>query len=179
MALLLAIGDYRRLLGHSLSIRPVGENLLLQIAGQFYLLTQPLLGLRSNIDPDIRIDPALLPIQALALALLYGAGFWLMTRSRGRWVGFALLWFFLHLLPTNSLLPRNDIANDRQLYLALIGPALLLARGAWLLPGLPISLAAPAASRRARANLFTQVLVDIDVQIAGAMVPHLERRVRF
>jgi tetratricopeptide (TPR) repeat protein len=40
----------------------------------------------------------------------------------------------LHLLPTNSLWPRNDIANDRQLYLAMIGPALLLAR---VLIGLP------------------------------------------
>ena len=48
-------------------------------------------------------------------------------RTRSRWLQFALLWFFLHLLPTNSLLPRNDVANDRQLYLALIGPAAMLA----------------------------------------------------
>ena len=34
---------------------------------------------------------------------------------------FAILWFFVHLLPTNSLLPRLDVANDRQLYLASIG----------------------------------------------------------
>ena len=51
------------------------------------------------------------------------AGLWQLRRQP--WVGVGLLWFFLHLLPTNSLLPRNDLANDRQLYLALIGPAWL------------------------------------------------------
>ncbi len=33
----------------------------------------------------------------------------------------------LWLAPTNSLLPRLDVANDRQLYLAMIGPAWWLA----------------------------------------------------
>jgi hypothetical protein len=36
---------------------------------------------------------------------------------------FSILWFLIWLAPTNSLLPRLDVANDRQLYLALIGPA--------------------------------------------------------
>jgi hypothetical protein len=40
---------------------------------------------------------------------------------------FAMLWFLLWLAPTNSVLPRLDLANDRQLYLALIGPAWWLA----------------------------------------------------
>lgn len=40
---------------------------------------------------------------------------------------FAVLWFLLWLAPTNSLLPRLDPANDRQLYLALLGPAWWLA----------------------------------------------------
>ena len=31
------------------------------------------------------------------------------------------------LIPTNSFLPRFDVANDRQLYLALMGPALIAA----------------------------------------------------
>jgi tetratricopeptide (TPR) repeat protein len=49
--------------------------------------------------------------------------------ARRSLAGFAILWFVIHLLPTNSLLPRNDIANDRQLYPALIGPALWVAHG--------------------------------------------------
>ena len=44
-----------------------------------------------------------------------------------REVGFGILWFFLWLLPTNSILPRLDVANDRQLYIAMAGPAWLLA----------------------------------------------------
>jgi tetratricopeptide (TPR) repeat protein len=131
-ALLIGIDDYRRLLAHSLAIRGLDENLLTQIAGQFYLLTQPLLALRTNIDPDVAVAVAVagLAVKGAALATLVMAGGWLLLRdARRRWIGFALLWFFLHLLPTNSLLPRNDIANDRQLYLALLGPALLCGRG--------------------------------------------------
>jgi tetratricopeptide (TPR) repeat protein len=60
-------------------------------------------------------------------------------------IAFAVLWFLLWLAPTNSLLPRLDVANDRQLYLALIGPAWALAIGisAWRLhPQWPASAAA-------------------------------------
>lgn len=141
--LLLAIDDYRSLLAHSLAIRSVAANLQVQIAGQFYLLTQPLLWLHTNIDPAIAIDTSALPLQAAVLGALYTLGFVLIGRSsRWRWIGFALLWFFLHLLPTNSLLPRNDIANDRQLYLALMGPAALLART--LISVFDARIAAPA-----------------------------------
>ena len=42
---------------------------------------------------------------------------------------FGTLWYFLHLLPTNSLLPRLDLVNERQLYLASLGPLFLLLVG--------------------------------------------------
>lgn len=145
MLLLIAIADYRSLLAHSLAIRDIGDNLRGQFAGQFYLLTQPLLNLHTNIDPDIAVDTPALPIQAVVLFALYALGFVLMWRSsRLRWIGFALLWFFLHLLPTNSLLPRNDTANDRQLYLAIIGPAWAVARG--VTAALAPRIAAPTLS---------------------------------
>lgn len=123
--LLFAVDDYRNLLQHSLAIRSVSENLQLQVAGQFYLLTNPLLLLRTNIDPEITLSSSLWLAQAAALLTLLLVGAWQWQQGR-RWIGFGIVWFFLHLLPTNSLLPRNDIANDRQLYLALIGPALML-----------------------------------------------------
>jgi tetratricopeptide (TPR) repeat protein len=52
---------------------------------------------------------------------------------RRPWLGFGILWFFLHLAPTNSLVARYDLASDRALYLALIGPALILgvSLGSW------------------------------------------------
>lgn len=127
MLVMLAIPGYQRLLAGSLSVRGLGANLVAQVSGQFYLLTQPLLLLRLNIDPDLavpeRLEWALL-FKAVILAGLLG---WGLHAIRTRpWVGLGILWFFLHMLPTNSLLPRTDIANDRQLYLALLGLALLL-----------------------------------------------------
>lgn len=126
VALAAMLPAYRRMLGHVLSIRPPLDNLLLQVDGWWYLLAHPLLALQNNIDPDLPLAPAFDSAWyarcALLVALLVAA-----FALRRRPAGLALLWFFAHLLPTNSLLPRNDIANDRQLYLALIGPALLLA----------------------------------------------------
>jgi tetratricopeptide (TPR) repeat protein len=61
----------------------------------------------------------ILSLQGLAIIAIVAVG--LRNMRRRAWLAFAVLWFFLHLLPTNSLLPRLDIANDRQLYLASIG----------------------------------------------------------
>jgi tetratricopeptide (TPR) repeat protein len=58
-------------------------------------------------------------LQILAIIAVVVVG--LRNLRRRAWLAFAVLWFFLHLLPTNSLLPRLDVANDRQLYLASIG----------------------------------------------------------
>ena len=72
-------------------------------------------------------------------------------------IAFGLLWFLLWLLPTNSLLPRYDVANDRQLYLALIGPA-------WLF-GLGI---AAACHRLARRWLSVAATTTVGVLLAVA-----------
>ncbi len=122
------VPGYWKLIGASLEIRTLGENILTQIGGVFYLLTRPLLALHLNIDPDLPVRSAwdaalaakaLLPAAMLVLAL------WQWRRRP--WIGFGILWFFVMLAPTNSVLPRTDVANDRALYLALMGPALMLA----------------------------------------------------
>ncbi|HET8711502.1 MAG TPA: tetratricopeptide repeat protein [Spongiibacteraceae bacterium] len=123
---IVATPAYRRMLLHVFSIRSPLDNAVLQVDGWWYLLTHPLL-LQTNIDPDVSTQPALDLDWWLRLAVLM-VGIVAIWRSRSSWLRFALLWFFLHLLPTNSLLPRNDIANDRQLYLALVGPASVIAR---------------------------------------------------
>ncbi len=143
-AAMLATPGYRRLLVGSLVTRTLKENLLTQVGGQFYLLTQPLLLLQVNIDRDL---PALtglslgLALKAAALLALVLAGCFQLRRRP--WLGVGLLWTFLHLLPTNSILPRLDVANDRQLYLAMIGPAVILAATIWC--RLPRRAAAVAA----------------------------------
>jgi tetratricopeptide (TPR) repeat protein len=123
---------YWRLLGSSLETRSLRENLLTQIDGQWYLITRPLLGLVLNIDPDLAVRTAWAPdLLAKGAALLALVTIGLRQWRRAPWLGFGLLWFFVHLLATNSFLPRTDVANDRALYLALLGPALLVAVGAY------------------------------------------------
>lgn len=126
LALMLSMQGYRRLLVVSLATRSPWDNLLVQAEGVFYLITQPLLLLQLNIDPDLPAitEPNLAAIaKAAGLLALIGGGFAALRRHP--WLGLSILWFFLHLLPTNSLLARLDVANDRQLYLAGIGPALI------------------------------------------------------
>jgi tetratricopeptide (TPR) repeat protein len=116
---------YRRLLRESLATRGPLANLYAQIEGIAYLVTHPLATLRVNFDPDVRV-PATpdggWALAALAIALTLGVG---MRQLRRRpWLGVGIVWFFLQLAPTNGVVARYDLVNDRQLYLALLGPAL-------------------------------------------------------
>jgi protein O-mannosyl-transferase len=78
------------------------------------------------------------------------------SRSRARVCGCCGR-FFAWLLPTNSLVPRLDVVNDRQLYLALVGPA-------WLL-GLAL---APLAERRPRLALLGLAVLGVVLALATA-----------
>ncbi|HEX6708556.1 MAG TPA: hypothetical protein VF169_27720 [Albitalea sp.] len=140
-----AVPRYRELLAASLAARELGDNLLAQAQAVSYLAGQLVRLDGLNADPALIVEtaPGLLSMAhaAVWIALLV-AGAWGLRRHRV--AAFALLWFLLWLAPTNSLLPRLDLANERQLYLALVGPAFLAAwalvrcvpRGvqAWLVP---------------------------------------------
>jgi len=134
--LFIAHSGYERLLEVCFDIRSPAANLLTQLNGISYLLSHLFLPHSLNFDPDLPVfsgwSAVLLP-EALLLAALLAAGiFGLRKRSLA---GFGILWFFLHLVPTNSFIPRFDVANDRQLYLASWGLFLALASGADLLRG--------------------------------------------
>jgi hypothetical protein len=113
---------YFELVSFGFTRRDLADNLLTQVGGVSYLVARLLGLLGPNIDPAL---PALsawtagLAWQAslLVLLLLFGV----LQLRRRPWLGFGILWFFLHLAPTNSLVPRLDVANDRQLYLAAWG----------------------------------------------------------
>ena len=109
-------------------IRGWAENLLTQVNALPYLTSRLFLVHSLNIDPDLPVvlewDPLII-LQAIILAALILLGLSCLRRRPS--LGFGLLWFFIHLLPTNSFIPRMDIANDRQLYLASWG--LVLAFG--------------------------------------------------
>jgi tetratricopeptide (TPR) repeat protein len=125
---------YGRLIGACFAIRGAAANLFTQIHGIGYLLSRLAMPHALNIDPDLPVFPGWSPVllpEGLLLAALLAAGIFL-TGKRSL-AGFGILWFFLHLVPTNSFIPRLDVANDRQLYLASWGVFLASAAGADLL----------------------------------------------
>jgi tetratricopeptide (TPR) repeat protein len=119
---------YRRLLAISLDWRSPAANLFAQVEGIAYLVTHSLLTLRVNFDPDVTVplaaDLTWWITAALIAAVIVGA---IVQLQRRPWLAVGILWFFVHLLPTNSVVARYDLINDRQLYLALVGPALIIA----------------------------------------------------
>jgi len=132
--LFLAHVGYGRLLEACFDIRGVAANLLTQVHGIGYLLSRLAMPHALNIDPDLPVftrgSPVLIPEALLLAALLAAGSFGLKKRSPA---GFGILWFFLHLVPTNSFIPRLDVANERQLYLASWGLFMAVAAGADLL----------------------------------------------
>jgi hypothetical protein len=119
---------YPWLVETSLAIRSPARNLLAQGDAIAWLLGQLVRWDRLNADPALSVasDPLSLT-RTLLLVVIVTAAAW-QWRAR-RWLAFGVLWFFLWLAPTNSLLARLDLVNERQLYLALLGPAWLLALG--------------------------------------------------
>lgn len=110
--------------------------------GQAFLIEAP------NFDPDLRVQHAptasLLVVAMLLVALISGA-LWRAGRARD-WMAGGLLLFFLFLLPGNGVVPRLDVANDRHLYLPLLGMIVAMACLVRPLPGRTVQ---EAESRRA------------------------------
>ena len=119
---------YFDLIAYGYGERSLADNLITQAGGVSYL------ALRLISLQDYNIDPALptltewtdaLRFQASLLLVLFLLG---VTNLRKRpWIAFGILWFFVQLAPTNSIVPRLDVANDRQLYLACWGLFLAIA----------------------------------------------------
>lgn len=123
LAMIALSPTYRHLLDVSIATRGVVDNLLTQANAICYLAGQLIMPWRANVDPDLPVLTTLTPTVALqAAAIVAAVAVGLVNLRRRTWLSFAILWFFVHLLPTNSLLPRLDVANDRQLYFASIGP---------------------------------------------------------
>ena len=126
---------YGHFIAVAFSQRGIADNLLSQVQGIGYLVSRLFAPHRLNIDPAL---PALsawdaaLAFQAAALGALLLFGVYSLRKRP--WIGFGVCWFFLQLAPTNSLMPRLDVVNERQLYLALWGLALALSVQLSMLP---------------------------------------------
>lgn len=121
---------YRVLMADSAGLNNLAGNLANQLHAVVWLLRQWWLPLWPNIDPDLPLSRGLgdsLPQAALCAALLLAM---LSSWRRRPWIALAIVWLFVQLLPLHLFLPRIDVANERQMYLA--GWPLALALGAEL-----------------------------------------------
>jgi tetratricopeptide (TPR) repeat protein len=129
-ALLVAAASprYRELLGVSVGLRGPLDNLALQLDALGYLVSRLVYPVRLSIDPAPPVASAATRT-LVALGLAGAVGVACVRLRRASAAAFAALWFVVLLLPTNSVLPRLDVVNERQVYLAALGPFLLVALG--------------------------------------------------
>ncbi len=121
-AVILFTPRYFQLVAYGFRERSLADNLLTQVGAVAYLVWHLLTLQGLNIDPALPVATAwsaTLALQFALLAALLAIG--IAHLRRRPWLAFGLLWFFLQLAPTNSLVPRLDPVNDRQVYLACWG----------------------------------------------------------
>ncbi|MDU0460626.1 MAG: tetratricopeptide repeat protein [Geobacteraceae bacterium] len=114
---------YGQLLLFSIKIRSFQDTLVSQVNGITYLMGQLVRVGSMNIDPDVsRFTGG----SAVYLATLIGAwgvaAVYAFRKARHKpWYAFGLLWFAVAMFPSNSIVPRTDVVNERHLYLANLG----------------------------------------------------------
>jgi len=117
---------YSALARFSLDIRPLAENLLSELHALTYSLRLLFSPWEQNFDHDLPVFHSIfqwpLPLDLFILGVLTVAA--RLAVRRVPLFSFGICWFFLQVLPT-SVIPRNDLLSERNLYLASIG--LLLA----------------------------------------------------
>lgn len=110
-------GSYLSQMERSAALNSLRGNLATQADAFVYLLQQWMFPLWLNIDPDLKTAQGFaghLP----QMFLLAGAVVMTVRAMRSRpWIGFALAWALLQLVPLYVFLPRLDVANERQMYL--------------------------------------------------------------
>jgi tetratricopeptide (TPR) repeat protein len=114
---------YAYLFRYGLGLRGFGENLATQVTAVAYALSLFGWPARLNFDHDIPVAASLLAPRAAASLVLLAAllGSAIASVRRLPLFTFGILWFFIHLLPTNSVFPRYDVLSERNLYLPSLG----------------------------------------------------------
>jgi tetratricopeptide (TPR) repeat protein len=113
---------YTALAQFSFTLRPFWDNALSELHAMAYAVLLFFTPWNQNFDHDLPDFHSLsqwpLPLDLL---LLVGTAIAvLLVRRRFPLVAFGLGWFFIQLLPA-SLIPRNDLLSERNLYLPSIG----------------------------------------------------------
>ncbi|HSH97555.1 MAG: tetratricopeptide repeat protein [Methylophilaceae bacterium] len=123
-------GRHWHLMMDSASTHNLSTNLYSQINAVSYLVSQYLWPLHLNIDPDLPVLTTYSAVWKEIFGLMLVTLLAIFSLKKMPWLSFAIFWFILLLLPLYIFLPRLDIANDRQLYLA--GWPLLVVIAMWV-----------------------------------------------
>ncbi|MDF2433870.1 MAG: hypothetical protein JWP44_3501, partial [Mucilaginibacter sp.] len=100
-----------------------------------YLITQPFVILHYfyefflptglSADTDWKILPSVWDIRFFAgcifILLMLIAAFYTAKRQVTRPISFGIIWFFLTLLPTSSIIPLAEVLNDHRMYFPFVG----------------------------------------------------------
>ena len=154
---------YTALAEFSLTIRPLWDHLLSEVYAAAYALLLLFSPWNQNFDHDLPVFHSLaqwpLPLDLLLLSAV-AAGVFFSAR-RLPLVAFGLAWFFIQLLPT-SLIPRNDLLSERNLYLPAIGLLLaMVALGSHLIQWLLMVVRRPAFVRFGLSVLATGLIAAL------------------
>jgi len=112
--------------------RPVWINLLTEIKAYFFYIRLMLWPVGLSVDHSFRIETSitgprvLLALSGLILLLSLGLFLARSKESGNRVLSLCLVWYFLTLVPTSSIVPLNMLVNERRLYLPLAAFALAL-----------------------------------------------------
>jgi tetratricopeptide (TPR) repeat protein len=130
-----------------------------------YLLSRLVLVRRLSIDPGL-VAPAgwSVPLAVGGILLAAAGGLALATLRSHPAPSFAVLWFLLQLMPTSSIVARTDVVSERHLYLAMLGPALL------------VGLAVEAFRQRGGLASAAATGATAAIVVSLAVVTHLRNR---
>jgi len=144
----------------SLSIRPFWDHLLSEAHAVAYALLLLFSPWNQNFDHDLPQFHSLfqwpLPLDLILLSGTVAAG--VTAWRRFPLIAFGLAWFFIQLLPT-TLIPRNDLLSERNLYLPAVGLVLVVVSlGSHLIHWLLTTVWKPALVRFSTAVLATVLI---------------------
>ena len=118
---------YAALAQFSLDIRPLWDNLLSELHVTIFSLLLVVCPWKQNFDHDLPVLHSLtewpLPLDLLMLFGVAAVAF--IAVRRRPLLSFGIGWFVLQMLPT-TVIPRNDLLSERNLYLPSIGVLLVV-----------------------------------------------------
>jgi len=122
-AYLIFISQYQRLVEQAFDVSVLKNQLLWQPVAHFHYLTHTLFGLHLNVDYSMNTPTIIYSVAySIVLLVLIFLAFWF--RKSHSLFSFCMFWWFICLVPSNSIIPRLDLINDRQIYLASFAPIL-------------------------------------------------------